>query len=325
MEKPKFVDYYCFLSLFTTVTAGPIERHRLLKQLQHENSIQIQHLNEGFNYIVSGLFLKVLIAERMRIISSGVFSNINSSNGLVIAIASICFSIEIYCDFEGYSLLAFGLSKCIGLDLTQNFYSPYAAISIADLWHRWHISLSTWFRDYIYIPLGENRCSRPRQVLNTMITFCLSGLWHGSSMNYLLWGGLHGAVICIEKGKKKKEASCSVLKRLLILSYINLSWMIFRIENLPDLILCIKKVFLEFIPTLIKLKSFRAFMELLYSFNTTIPNAVACGIAILLFCVWVCKFDKHQINKPAISFGMLVLTLIFGITGSAGEFIYASY
>lgn len=195
VEKNPF-KYALFVSFFPQLVAGPIERSKNLLHQVHEvprqKLLNYKRIANGLAVMVYGYFMKMVIADRIAIIVDEVFDSYWMYGSFELILAAVCFSIQIYCDFGSYSLIAIGAAQVMGFTLMENFNAPYFAVSIKDFWRRWHISLSSWFRDYLYIPLGGNRKGKIRKYLNMMITFLLSGLWHGASWNYVVWGGLHG-------------------------------------------------------------------------------------------------------------------------------------
>ena len=190
---PIFGKYAAFISFFPQLVAGPIERtSNLLPQIKRENSFAYGQASYGLKLMVWGFFKKIVIADTLAVYVDMVYNNLHDYTGMILGIATIFFTIQIYCDFSGYSDIAVGCAKLFGIDLMSNFKSPYLSCSVKEFWSRWHISLSTWFRDYVYIPLGGNRVSKRRHRLNLMITFLVSGLWHGAAWTYVIWGGIHG-------------------------------------------------------------------------------------------------------------------------------------
>ena len=190
--------------------------------------------------MLAGFFQKLVIADRAAIFVNSVYSNIDSFSGSTIVAAIFIFGIQIYCDFAGYSNIAIGAAEVLGFRLTKNFDLPYMSTSISEFWNRWHITFSTWLKDYIYIPLGGNKCSKLRMYINLMITFIISGLWHGSSINFVIWGAINGIFIVIDK--IFKSLAIKVPKFVAwITTYvaINFTWLFFRAENLEQ----IKKIF----------------------------------------------------------------------------------
>lgn len=189
-----FFRYALFVSFFPQLVAGPIERSKnLLKQLAVERKFSFENLREGLMIMIWGFFVKIVIADRAALYVNTVYGDLDTYGGWFVTIAALLFAMQIYCDFYGYSLIAKGAAKILGIELMENFNYPYLRTSIADFWRGWHISLSTWFRDYLYIPLGGNRKGKIRKYINLMIVFLTSGLWHGASFAFVIWGGLHGA------------------------------------------------------------------------------------------------------------------------------------
>lgn len=189
-----------FISFFPQITSGPIPRgDGLIPQLKNPSDLTYDNLIGGLKVLIWGFFMKLCVADRLGIYVDAIYGNIGHHNGGSLFLASLLYTIQIYCDFAGYSLMAIGTARMLGIRLMDNFRRPYFATSIKDFWGRWHISLSTWFRDYVYIPLGGSRVSKKRNVFNLMATFLVSGLWHGAAWNFILWGGLHGAGQAVEK------------------------------------------------------------------------------------------------------------------------------
>lgn len=188
-----FLKYALFVSFFPQLVAGPIERSgHLLEQLDRNYDFDWTHFRDGLLLMLWGYFEKMVIADRISILVDKVYNSYTSFTGFEIMAATILFAFQVYCDFSGYSDIAIGSARILGIDLMQNFRQPYFSQSISEFWRRWHISLSTWFRDYLYIPLGGNRKGTACKYRNIMIVFLVSGLWHGASWNYVLWGGIHG-------------------------------------------------------------------------------------------------------------------------------------
>ncbi|MBQ9538376.1 MAG: MBOAT family protein, partial [Treponema sp.] len=188
------LKYALFVSFFPQLVAGPIERSRnLLSQLDKVYEFEYERIRKGLLVMLWGFFLKIVIADRAAVLVNQVYGDIPSYYGMQLIIATVCFAIQIYCDFMGYSTIARGAALVLGFRLTDNFRQPYLAPSVKDFWRRWHISLSTWLRDYLYIPLGGSRCSRLVKYRNILLTFLASGIWHGAGAQFALWGLLHGA------------------------------------------------------------------------------------------------------------------------------------
>ena len=205
-----FPTYALFVSFFPQLVAGPIERsNNLLPQFKQQHHINDEAIMAGIRLMVWGYFMKLVLADRCGLYVDTIFNNVDKHNGGSYLVASILFSFQIYGDFAGYSLIAIGVARILGFRLMENFHRPYFACTIGDFWHRWHISLSTWFKDYVYIPLGGNRVGRLRNYVNLLVTFAISGIWHGANWTFFCWGTLHGLLLCIEKtiGISKREYS----------------------------------------------------------------------------------------------------------------------
>lgn len=187
------LKYALFVSFFPQLVAGPIERSKnLLTQIQEMGYRKLwnkKKVTSGLIYMLWGYFLKMIIADRVAILVDQVWDSYWTYGSIALIVASVGFSIQIYCDFSSYSCIAIGAAQIMGFNLMENFDAPYFSRSIKEFWRRWHISLSTWFRDYLYIPLGGSRCSRLKRYRNLLITFLVSGLWHGAGLGYIVWGG----------------------------------------------------------------------------------------------------------------------------------------
>ena len=186
-----FIDYYIFASFFASISAGPIERcNDFIKEINNLNrKLSYDELKSGFLLFCFGLFEKIIIASKFAIIANEIIDNINNYAGIYVLLGILAYSFQIYTDFDAYSNIAIGLAKMLGINICRNFNVPYLSRNLSEFWRRWHISLSSWFRDYVYIPLGGNR---KHQYLNILIVFILSGIWHGNTLNFVLWGSLHG-------------------------------------------------------------------------------------------------------------------------------------
>ncbi len=194
-----FGKYATFVSFFPQLVAGPIERSSsLLPQILSPKPFNYELATEGLRQMAWGFFKKMAVADSLAPFIDTIYAEPQSYNGFLLTAASLAFAIQIYCDFSAYSDIAIGAGKLFSIRLMTNFASPYFSCSVKEFWSRWHISLSTWLRDYVYIPLGGNRCSYIRHKFNLIITFLISGLWHGASWNYVIWGGLHGLALATE-------------------------------------------------------------------------------------------------------------------------------
>lgn len=242
-----FGYYSLYVMFYPQLVTGPIERpQNLLRQLHEEHRLNYDNIVKGLRLMLFGYFIKMVIADNLAPFVDQIYANPSGYNSWSIITGSFFYSFQIYCDFFGYSSIALGCAKVMGYDITDNFKNPYLATDIGDFWHRWHISLSTWFRDYLYIPLGGNRVKMPRWMLNIMVVFTLSGLWHGANWTFFLWGAAHGILSIIERLLKKllkplqfkHKAPALVLKGIkVIFTFIIVTalWMIFRAPDMQTL------------------------------------------------------------------------------------------
>lgn len=242
--------YALFVSFFPQLVAGPIERAKnLLPQFHERKYFSFDNLKQGLSLIIWGIFMKVVVSDRIGLYVDATYNNVGDHNGVSLLFSTILFSFQIYCDFAGYSNIAIGTAKIIGFDLMTNFKRPYFSRSIAEFWNRWHISLSTWFRDYLYIPLGGNRVSKSRTYFNLFVTFVVSGIWHGANWTFVIWGALHGLFNTLQKyykyGTGLKEVRFLQSITMILINYIIVTfiWIFFRANSLGDAWLVIEKIF----------------------------------------------------------------------------------
>ena len=252
-----FIAFSAFVSFFPQLVAGPIERAKnLLGQFLKPRTFDYDETHDALRQMLWGFFKKIVIADRCAYYVDSIFIVKESPTGVSLLLGIFFFSFQIYCDFSGYSDIAIGTAKLFGFRLMQNFNYPYFSTNIVEFWQRWHISLSTWFRDYVYIPLGGNRCSRPRHLGNIFFTFVLSGLWHGANWTFVFWGALHGLyylihIICVgtvsvspENGPRSWLARAKqVLCGLLTFGLVGFSWIFFRSETILQAIDYIFSIF----------------------------------------------------------------------------------
>lgn len=255
IEATKNLLAYCaYTMFFPSILSGPISRAtKQLPQYFKKRVFNYDKAVEACKLILMGTVMKLCLADRLCIYVDTVYANIPNHNGTTLLFTSILYTIQIYADFAGYSLLAIGSGKLLGIELPTNFIRPYFSKTVTEFWRRWHISLTTWFRDYIYFPLGGNRVSKMRWMLNTMIVFVVSGLWHGAAYTFLIWGALHGACMIIERllfAKKIKEISDklnirNILRIVLTFCIVSFAWIFFRAETLGDAIEIIRKILMS--------------------------------------------------------------------------------
>ncbi len=238
-----------FITFFPQLVAGPIERaDRLLSQLFTKKKFSLDNLSIGIKLMIMGYFKKIVIADRAAVLVDTVFNNVTEHTGIAYIIAALFFTFQIYGDFSGYTDIARGCGKILGIDLMYNFDRPYFATSIKDFWRRWHISLSTWFRDYVYIPLGGSRCSTLKKYRNIMITFLVSGLWHGANWTFVLWGGVHGIYQVIGDIKNKILPKwdlfiLNIFRVMITFVLVVLAWIIFRANTISDCLYIFRNLF----------------------------------------------------------------------------------
>lgn len=245
-----FGIYACFISFFPQLVAGPIERtENLLPQIKAEHSFDYTQAMLGLKIMLWGYFKKMVISDNLAIYVDGVFDNLYSYQGFSLVIAVLFFTLQIYCDFSGYSDIARGTAKLMGIELMENFRRPYFSTSVKEFWRRWHISLSTWFKDYLYIPLGGNRVSKLRNFFNVMVTFLVSGLWHGANWTFVVWGGLHGLAQFVESllglnGKNVKRGGVSYWLRVcVVFTFVALAWVMFRAQSFTEALYVFSNMF----------------------------------------------------------------------------------
>jgi D-alanyl-lipoteichoic acid acyltransferase DltB (MBOAT superfamily) len=236
------ISFFAFVSFFPQLVAGPIERaSNLLPQFYKPRKFNYNQSIIGFEQILWGLFKKMVVADNLSYYVETIYSNVHGFQGLPLFWATLFFTFQIYCDFSGYSDIAIGTAKLLGFDLMINFNRPYFANGFKDFWIRWHISLSTWFRDYLYKPIGGNRNGRAKTLRNKMITFIVSGFWHGANWTFVIWGTIHGVLSSIIPVKKINFSK--LIKIPLTFVIIVFTWVFFRANSLNDIIYIFKNIF----------------------------------------------------------------------------------
>lgn len=265
LAERNFFRYALFVSFFPQLVAGPIERSKnLLPQMYQIENIHIwnyERITQGLVLMLWGFFMKMVIADRAAIFVDRVYDWYWMYGSVECILAAILFSMQIYCDFAGYSMIALGAAQVMGIHLTENFDVPYLATSVRDFWRRWHISLSAWFRDYLYIPLGGSRTTRFRKYVNLLITFLVSGLWHGASWCFVFWGGLHGVFLILEDifgsrwgrfiqfiGMKTTGIGYRFWQIIMTFSLVTFAWIFFRMHSLRNSLRFIHKIFADWNP-----------------------------------------------------------------------------
>lgn len=332
-----FGFYALFVSFFPQLLAGPIGRaDSLLPQYKKKRPFDYDNVTYGLKLMAWGYFKKLVIADVFAGVVDKIYNQPYSYVGLVFIIVTIMFAIEIYCDFSGYSDIAIGCAKLFGIDLMTNFKSPYYSFSIKEFWSRWHISLSTWFRDYIYIPLGGNRVKRWRNCLNLMITFLVSGFWHGSSLTYILWGGIHGLLQIIETFiyPKKRNGEIVVRKKhwwQLPITFLLLcfTWIFFRANTIQDAFWIISRLFWDASRPLSYLQTAAvclgmSFLSIIGMLLSIVVLGIYDGISLKQDVIRLISRQRCFVRWPVYVL-LLVTIALFSNKGIATEFIYFQF
>ena len=332
--------YATYISFFPQLVAGPIERtNNLLPQIIKKHTFDYEKATYGLKLMAWGFFKKIAIADTLAIYVDRIYKDVHQYEGSVLLIASVLFSIQIYCDFSGYSDIAIGTAKLFGIDLMKNFKSPYFSSSIKQFWSRWHISLSTWFRDYVYIPLGGNRKGEKKRRFNLIVTFLVSGLWHGANWTYVIWGGIHGIAQVIENELKKITSKYFINRKgcyikywmgvLGVFVFCTFAWIFFRAQTLSDAGYVLGTMF----------------HGISNPVNYIIAGLYALEISrmdlinVFIMLIFLFMYDYYDIKTDVIQrisalklpirwtiyIGCILLTLIFAPIQSGGEFIYFQF
>ena len=328
--EPNFWRFALYVSYFPQLVAGPIERsHRLLPQLRKPKPLDMDRFHEGLQLILWGLFKKVVVADTLAVYVNAVYDNHFYHGGLSLLVATYLFAFQIYCDFSGYSDIAIGTAKIFGVDLMKNFKTPYFSRSITEFWKRWHISLSSWFRDYLYIPLGGNRVSAQRVYINILIVFLVSGLWHGANWKFVVWGWLHGLLLSMSVatlslrlrikallGISEDNRLLHFIQILITFHFVVLFWVFFRAENLQAAFDIILKI-LSF--------SGKFFFD---------PGLLPCFLSLVILLVvdmtqvkvglWSKLQEYSILRRWSFNFFLIFYIILFGIDGE-NQFIYFQF
>ncbi|MCI7445508.1 MAG: hypothetical protein MSA78_04085 [Solobacterium sp.] len=336
IKAEKHFGYYAtFVSFFPQLVAGPIERpDNLLPQLRKEKEFDYNKAVYGLKLMTVGFFKKIVVADNLAYYVDLVYNDLPYYQGFALVLAAFFFTIQIYCDFSGYSDIAKGSAKLLNIDLMDNFKTPYFSTTIKEFWSRWHISLSSWFKDYVYIPLGGNRCSKLRHYFNLLATFLVSGLWHGANITFVIWGGIHGLLQILEdifniKKNTKTYSFSWFIKVSLIFILMSITWVFFRASNLHDALYIFRHMF----DGITNLRSY--IVSGLYSFGVKAPYLLTM-LAIYLIPLFIIDYInvKHDAltilnNKPmAIRYlAYFVLLLMILLLHYVGEvnFIYFQF
>ena len=322
-----FLTYALFISFFPSILSGPINKASLvIPQLKNLRPyFDYGKAVEGLKMLLWGMFMKVVVADRVALYVDTVLPNYMNYTGVTCFVASIFYTIQIYADFAGYSLMAIGVGKVLGFELTENFCRPYFAVSVTDFWRRWHISLSTWLKDYVYIPLGGSRCSKLRNYWNIFVTFLVSGIWHGANWTFIVWGIWHGIAQIIEKaiGQQKCEYGWfgKSIKIVITFLLVNFAWIFFRMPTMDDAVGVIIRIFDTSLP------------RTLYIAPMPTPPLILIG-CLLLFVKDIKDefFPQKMLLMNSTSFAVRWLTYISLIVSillmgvfTSDQFIYANF
>jgi alginate O-acetyltransferase complex protein AlgI len=238
-----FFNYALYVLFFPQLVAGPIERpQNLVSQFREKHNFKNENFIAGMKLIIYGIIKKCVVADRLSEYVNTVYGSPYGQSSFNLIIGTIFFAVQIYCDFSGYSDIALGSAKVLGFDLMKNFNKPYFASSFSDFWKRWHISLSTWFRDYVYIPIGGSQKGPVRTQFNLLFTFLISGLWHGANWTFVVWGGLNGAFLVVENLLNPSK-KFGIFRCMLVCFGVTIAWVFFRASNISDAIYIIGKIF----------------------------------------------------------------------------------
>ena len=341
-----FFRYALFVSFFPQLVAGPIERSKnLLNQLRYPKAFDYRRMSDGLLLMIWGYFLKLVIADRISIFVDNVYANVGIYDGKYLLLASVLFAFQIYCDFAGYSTIAIGAAEVMGFQLMDNFNSPYLSQSVAEFWRRWHISLSSWFKDYLYIPLGGNRKGKVRKYINIMIVFLVSGLWHGANWSYVVWGGLNGiyqvvgAIFTPVRNRikeklhlKKSPLPLMIIYMIVTFILVDFTWIFFRADNVQHAFAVIDSIFNM---------NNQALLEngTLYDLGLSRPNFIVLGVSlVILLAADICKYRGIKVRSVILNLNIVIRwaviiagilgILVFGIWGSgysATNFIYFQF
>ncbi|NLR59128.1 MBOAT family protein [Chitinophaga polysaccharea] len=326
-----FVTYSVFVSFFPLLVAGPIERAtHLLPQIKRERHFNYSQAIDGLKQILWGMFKKVVIADNCAYYANMIFNNAGDYSGSTHVIGALFFTFQIYCDFSGYSDIALGTAKLFGIDLLRNFAYPYFSRDIAEFWRRWHISLSSWFRDYLYIPLGGSKGGTWMRVRNTFIIFLVSGFWHGANWTFIVWGGLNALFILpliISKNNRNHleivaqgrtwPTMREAINMVLTFALANLAWIVFRSENIGQAWDFIAKIF----------------SRSLFTVPEVMPVKIFVLIFIFMVIEWMGREEQYAIARLAIRRPRLVrwsvyyaiIFCIFYFAGTDQQFIYFQF
>ncbi|MBO5639603.1 MAG: MBOAT family protein [Oscillospiraceae bacterium] len=322
------------IAFFPCLVSGPIERqNRLVPQIVEGNAFDYAEATYGLKQIAWGLFEKRVLADNLAVYVDTVYTDVHAYFGAPLLIASLFYTLMIYCDFAGYSDMAIGTARLFGIRLTKNFDSPYFSESFSEFWRRWHISLSSWLRDYVYIPLGGSRRGKARKALNILITMLVSGIWHGASWTFVAWGGLHGLAQAAESmlglnGRTSKNRLVRIIRTAAVFSVCSALWVFFRAPSFADASYLLRHMFDG-------IRDFHVYLYSLVALGLTKPKLAVIAIELAVLAIYdFCSLKTNVINRisalpPVIRWGIYVCFLFLiaqcSLKGTAVQFVYAGF
>jgi D-alanyl-lipoteichoic acid acyltransferase DltB (MBOAT superfamily) len=324
------LNFLTFVSFFPQLVAGPIERAaKFLPQIQKSRVFSYANAVIGCRFILYGMFKKVVIADNLAEIVNIIFTVDSPYSGIMNILGVTLFAIQIYCDFSGYSDIAIGVAKLFNIDLMTNFKRPYFSTSLAEFWSKWHISLSSWFRDYMYIPLGGNKFSKLLTIRNLFLTFLISGLWHGANWTFVIWGSIHGVFIIFEKFVLNKLKLIKPLKYIFTLSIVLLAWIFFRAESFDHSINYLSSSF-EFNTSIIS--QFKTLFDG-HSELTVGHFLIVLTLSFLFILIefsiekgyFIMLFNKYKGLRISLYVVLIHMIFLFGSFQNASDFIYFQF
>jgi alginate O-acetyltransferase complex protein AlgI len=319
---------------YPQLVAGPIERpQNVIHQFYEEHKFDYQRVVSGLRLMLWGMFKKVVIADRLALFVDLVYDNPHEYSGFPIIVATVFFGIQIFCDFSGYTDIGLGAARVMGFDLMKNFDRPYFSKSIAEFWRRWHISLSSWFKDYVYIPLGGNRVSEARRYFNLFLVFMISGLWHGASWNFVIWGSLHGIYLVVGQltgkfqqrviGLLKQPILQKIIHASLVFTLVSLAWVFFRARTFSDSLYLLKGMIKPASHSVSEVLALIGMQEALVAFLAIILMERVHWIQRKVsFSVW---FDGKPKWFRWSGYYLLLASLLFFAVYSNAQFIYFQF
>lgn len=320
-----FVAAMLYTAFFPAILSGPI--HKATEQIPQwlkKREFDYVLVNQGFKDFVWGAFMKLCVADRLGMYVDAVYGNIANHSGTTLLVTSVAYTLQIYADFAGYSLMAIGCGKMLGIQLQNNFNLPYFAKTITEFWSKWHMSLTGWFKNYVYFPLGGNRVSRGKWIFNIIVVFLLSGLWHGAAYTFIIWGAIHGVAQVAEKliyGKKIKELSNkmtlpNILRVILTFAIVNFAWIFFRLPNMTDVFSVIGKIFTDSGSLFTDSTLFLAVLSLVILFVKETNEQLNIGIKLF--------YSKYRSVRYLTVAFLICYVLLTGVL-EGGQFIYFQF